>query len=265
MRGSMTGRHEGCVSTMLTDSGLSIALGVRRFKGLGDGIVVARRQAPCCRVLSVLTPRAIALSCNEECGHVARCGAGRRTAPRAMGCPWCCHSEDGNALRVRCELPRRTFQASFAWGRGLRESQPTPDATQLSVGIQSSRPFRATDLSRFFGPLDSGRTAPIRRHGRSRSVRASARRCSARTTRRRVILRRLSDKSADGRATGHWQAFEPVGSAASFRRNLLTSGERSVAIGGAQPPKQTTFGRVARCVARSLRQATVGVKHRSPR
>ena len=32
MRGSMTGRHEGCVSTMLTESGLSIALWVRQFK-----------------------------------------------------------------------------------------------------------------------------------------------------------------------------------------------------------------------------------------
>jgi hypothetical protein len=35
MHGLATSRHEGCVSTMLTESGLSIALWVRRFKGLG--------------------------------------------------------------------------------------------------------------------------------------------------------------------------------------------------------------------------------------
>ena len=34
MHGWMTSRHEGCVSTMLTESGLSIALPVRHFKGL---------------------------------------------------------------------------------------------------------------------------------------------------------------------------------------------------------------------------------------
>ena len=33
MHGFTTSRHEGCVSTMLTESGLSIALWVRRFKG----------------------------------------------------------------------------------------------------------------------------------------------------------------------------------------------------------------------------------------
>jgi len=36
MHGWMTSRHEGCVSTMLTENGLSIALRVRDFKGLGD-------------------------------------------------------------------------------------------------------------------------------------------------------------------------------------------------------------------------------------
>jgi hypothetical protein len=35
MHGLTTNRHEGCVSTMLTESGLSIPLPVRRFKGLG--------------------------------------------------------------------------------------------------------------------------------------------------------------------------------------------------------------------------------------
>src|SRR5207237_9340079 len=34
MHGGMTRRHEGCVSAMLTESGLSIALRARLFKGL---------------------------------------------------------------------------------------------------------------------------------------------------------------------------------------------------------------------------------------
>ena len=55
MHGRMTSRHEGCVSTMLTESGLSIALPVRHFKGLCDRMRGARRQAPCCGALSVLT------------------------------------------------------------------------------------------------------------------------------------------------------------------------------------------------------------------
>ena len=46
MLGLMTSRHEGCVSTMLTESGLSIALPVRHFKGLCDEYQGARRQAP---------------------------------------------------------------------------------------------------------------------------------------------------------------------------------------------------------------------------
>jgi hypothetical protein len=41
----MTGRHEGCVSTMLTESGLSIAPPVSHFKGLRDPIQGASRQA----------------------------------------------------------------------------------------------------------------------------------------------------------------------------------------------------------------------------
>ena len=57
MHGLTTNRHEGGVSTMLTDSGLSIALPVRHFKGL------ARRNAGCKTtstafgVLSVLSLR----------------------------------------------------------------------------------------------------------------------------------------------------------------------------------------------------------------
>src|SRR5216683_5891598 len=43
--GWMTSRHEGCVSTMLTESGFSIALAVRHFKGLCDEMEDARRQA----------------------------------------------------------------------------------------------------------------------------------------------------------------------------------------------------------------------------
>jgi hypothetical protein len=45
MRGWMTSRHEGCVSTMLTESGLSISLPVRHFKGRCDEMQDARRQA----------------------------------------------------------------------------------------------------------------------------------------------------------------------------------------------------------------------------
>jgi hypothetical protein len=35
MNGGMTRRHEGCVSAMLTESGLSIAPWARRFQGVG--------------------------------------------------------------------------------------------------------------------------------------------------------------------------------------------------------------------------------------
>ena len=55
MHGWMTSRHEGCVSTMLTESGLSIALPMRRFKGLCDEMQAARRQARHLVVFSVLT------------------------------------------------------------------------------------------------------------------------------------------------------------------------------------------------------------------
>jgi len=59
MHGRMTRRHEGFVSTMLTESGLSIALGLRHFKCL------VRRNAGCkptstaFRVLFVLTSRSV--------------------------------------------------------------------------------------------------------------------------------------------------------------------------------------------------------------
>jgi hypothetical protein len=55
MHGWMTNRHEGCVSTMLTESDFSIALPVRRFKGLYDEMEGARQQARHCGVFSVLT------------------------------------------------------------------------------------------------------------------------------------------------------------------------------------------------------------------
>jgi hypothetical protein len=45
MHGRMTTQHEGCVSTMLTESDLSIALPVHQLKGLGDEKQGARRQA----------------------------------------------------------------------------------------------------------------------------------------------------------------------------------------------------------------------------
>ena len=66
MHGFATSRHEGCVSTMLTESGLSIALPVRHFKALRDEKQGARRQARHFVVLSVLTMRAVALRRNDE-------------------------------------------------------------------------------------------------------------------------------------------------------------------------------------------------------
>jgi hypothetical protein len=53
----MTGRREGCVSTMLTQSGLSIAPPVRHIKALCHEKQGARRQAQRFGVLSVLTAR----------------------------------------------------------------------------------------------------------------------------------------------------------------------------------------------------------------
>src|SRR5205823_11705194 len=50
MHGRMTRRHEGCVRTILTESGLSIATPVRHFKGIVRGNRDARRQAPLQRV-----------------------------------------------------------------------------------------------------------------------------------------------------------------------------------------------------------------------
>ena len=41
--GWMASQHEGCVSTMLTESGLSIGLAVRDFKGRWDEMEGARR------------------------------------------------------------------------------------------------------------------------------------------------------------------------------------------------------------------------------
>jgi hypothetical protein len=57
MHGWMTNRHEGCVSTMLTESGFSIALALRRFKGLCDEMEGARPKARHYGVFSVLTMR----------------------------------------------------------------------------------------------------------------------------------------------------------------------------------------------------------------
>ena len=55
MHGLTTNRHEGCVSTMPTESGLSIALRVRRFKRSSERMRGARRQTPCDGVPFVLT------------------------------------------------------------------------------------------------------------------------------------------------------------------------------------------------------------------
>jgi hypothetical protein len=46
MHGGMTLRHEGCVRTILTESGLSIPLRLRYFKALCDEKRGASRQAP---------------------------------------------------------------------------------------------------------------------------------------------------------------------------------------------------------------------------
>src|SRR5205809_7815688 len=46
MQGGMTNRHEGCVRTILTESGLSIAPPKSPFKGLGGRMESARQQAP---------------------------------------------------------------------------------------------------------------------------------------------------------------------------------------------------------------------------
>jgi hypothetical protein len=51
----MTSQHEGCVSAMLTESDLSIALQVRRFKRLSDKMKGARQQSPCDGARFVLT------------------------------------------------------------------------------------------------------------------------------------------------------------------------------------------------------------------
>jgi hypothetical protein len=57
MHGRITSRHEGWVSTMLTESDFSIALPVGHFKGLYDEMGDARPQARHFGVLSVLTSR----------------------------------------------------------------------------------------------------------------------------------------------------------------------------------------------------------------
>ena len=55
MHGGMTRRHEGCVSTMLTESGLSIALPVRQFKGRCDEMGGCKPTSTAFRGLFVLT------------------------------------------------------------------------------------------------------------------------------------------------------------------------------------------------------------------
>jgi hypothetical protein len=66
MHGWMTSRHEGCVSTMLTESDLSIPLRLRRFKGL------VRRNGGCKTTSTAflgvfrLDTRVVASSRNEE-------------------------------------------------------------------------------------------------------------------------------------------------------------------------------------------------------
>src|SRR5438094_9925924 len=52
MHGGMTRRHEGCVRTILTESGLSIATPVSHFKGMVRRNRDARRQAPLHRAFS---------------------------------------------------------------------------------------------------------------------------------------------------------------------------------------------------------------------
>ena len=103
MHGRMTSRHEGCVSTMLTESGLSIALPVRHFKGLVRRNGGCKPTSTAFRVLSVLT----------TCGRVRlQRGVTRRsnrrgvcTAARAMGCRGAAARETGNALGVMLRVP----------------------------------------------------------------------------------------------------------------------------------------------------------------
>ena len=57
MHGWMTSRHEGCVSTMLTESDWSIALPERQFKALRGEMEGEKPKARHCAVFSVLTMR----------------------------------------------------------------------------------------------------------------------------------------------------------------------------------------------------------------
>ena len=66
MHGRMTRRHEGFVSTMLTESGLSIALRVRHFKGLVPRNAGCKPTSTAFRGFFVLTAGAAGLSCNDE-------------------------------------------------------------------------------------------------------------------------------------------------------------------------------------------------------
>jgi hypothetical protein len=99
MHGWKTNQHEGCVSTMLTESDLSIALRLRHFKGL------ARRNGGCkptstaFRVFSVLTMRAVNKGVTD-----ASLDAGTRTAPRAAR--WLPLGRLATLWTLCCELRR---------------------------------------------------------------------------------------------------------------------------------------------------------------
>jgi len=84
MHGWMTSRHEGCVSTMLTESDWSIALPVRRFKGRCDETQGCKPTSTAFRVFSVLTMRALVI--REEGNALCLANSGRPAAPRMFLC-----------------------------------------------------------------------------------------------------------------------------------------------------------------------------------
>jgi hypothetical protein len=74
MHGWMTSRHEGCVSTMLTESGLSIALPLRHFKGLARRNGQCKTTSTAFRGFSVLTIAGFGPIANEAVRSLPRGG-----------------------------------------------------------------------------------------------------------------------------------------------------------------------------------------------
>ena len=70
MHGWMTSRHEGCVSTMLTESESSIPLRLRDFKGPGRPNRGCKTTSPLFQGLSVLTSVGCLMAMLEVPGDV---------------------------------------------------------------------------------------------------------------------------------------------------------------------------------------------------